>query len=115
MFADFRRRRIIEPDDDVLAIGSGGNFALSAGRALKRHAGHMEAKDIEALQIASECVSIPTAILLSKSCKDAIQQHIAISGVEVFAMSKESMTPRQIVSELDKYIVGQKEAKNRSL
>ena len=37
---------IIEPDDDVLAIGSGGNFALSAGRALKRHAGHMEAKDI---------------------------------------------------------------------
>lgn len=50
---------IIEPDDDVLAIGSGGNFALSAGRALKRHAAHMEAKDIarEALQIASEvCV-----------------------------------------------------------
>ncbi|GAB6931510.1 ATP-dependent protease subunit HslV [Paenibacillus sp. JCM 10914] len=50
---------IIEPDDDVLAIGSGGNFALSAGRAMKRHAGHMEAKDIarEALQIASElCV-----------------------------------------------------------
>ena len=30
-------------------------------------------------------------------------------------MSKESMTPRQIVSELDKYIVGQKDAKNRSL
>ncbi|MGV2686130.1 AAA domain-containing protein, partial [Clostridium perfringens] len=26
-------------------------------------------------------------------------------------MSKESMTPRQIVSELDKYIVGQKDAK----
>ncbi|KKO51300.1 ATP-dependent protease subunit HslV [Paenibacillus sp. DMB20] len=50
---------IIEPDDDVLAIGSGGNFALSAGRALKRHAQHMEAKEIarEALQIASEvCV-----------------------------------------------------------
>ncbi|MEK3734561.1 MULTISPECIES: ATP-dependent protease subunit HslV [Paenibacillus] len=50
---------IIEPDDDVLAIGSGGNFALSAGRALKRHAQHLEAKDIarEALQIASEvCV-----------------------------------------------------------
>jgi ATP-dependent HslUV protease subunit HslV len=50
---------IIEPDDDVIAIGSGGNFALAAGRALKRHAPHLEANDIarEALQIASEiCV-----------------------------------------------------------
>jgi ATP-dependent HslUV protease subunit HslV len=50
---------IIEPDDDVIAIGSGGNFALAAGRALKRHAPHLEAKEIarEALQIASEiCV-----------------------------------------------------------
>lgn len=50
---------IIEPDDDVLAIGSGGNFALSAARALKRHATQLEAKDIarEALQVASEiCV-----------------------------------------------------------
>lgn len=104
---------IIEPDDDVLAIGSGGNFALSAGRALKRHAGHMEAKDIarEALQIASEVCVYTNSTLLWKSCKRAMQQHIAISGVEVFAMSKESMTPRQIVSELDKYIVGQKDAK----
>ncbi|KHF37008.1 ATP-dependent protease subunit HslV [Paenibacillus sp. P1XP2] len=50
---------IIEPDDDVIAIGSGGSFALSAARALKRHAQDLEAKDIarEALKIASEiCV-----------------------------------------------------------
>ncbi|MCJ8010594.1 ATP-dependent protease subunit HslV [Paenibacillus sp. KQZ6P-2] len=50
---------IIEPDDDVLAIGSGGSFALSAARALKRHAQDLEAKDIarEALKVASEiCV-----------------------------------------------------------
>ncbi|AZK47802.1 ATP-dependent protease subunit HslV [Paenibacillus lentus] len=50
---------IIEPDDDVLAIGSGGNFALSAARALKRHAVQLEAKDIarESLLVASEiCV-----------------------------------------------------------
>ncbi|WP_435921256.1 ATP-dependent protease subunit HslV [Paenibacillus sp. DYY-L-2] len=50
---------IIEPDDDVLAIGSGGNFALSAARALKRHATGLEAKEIayEALKVASEiCV-----------------------------------------------------------
>ncbi|MNH77520.1 ATP-dependent protease subunit HslV [compost metagenome] len=50
---------IIEPDDDVLAIGSGGNFALSAARALKRHASNLDAKDMarESLKVASEiCV-----------------------------------------------------------
>jgi ATP-dependent HslUV protease subunit HslV len=51
---------IIEPDDGVLAIGSGGSFALSAGRALKRYAGeHMDAKEIAraAMQMAAEiCV-----------------------------------------------------------
>src|SRR5690606_22797769 len=30
---------VIEPDDGILAIGSGGNYALAAGRALKQHAG----------------------------------------------------------------------------
>ncbi|ANF96511.1 ATP-dependent protease subunit HslV [Paenibacillus bovis] len=50
---------IIEPDDDVIAIGSGGNFALSAARALKRHGKDLEAKDIveASLNIAAEiCV-----------------------------------------------------------
>ncbi|WP_274309446.1 ATP-dependent protease subunit HslV [Solibacillus daqui] len=38
---------VIEPDDGILAIGSGGNYALSAGRALKTHAGeHLSAKEI---------------------------------------------------------------------
>ncbi|MEK4629560.1 ATP-dependent protease subunit HslV [Solibacillus sp. FSL R7-0682] len=38
---------VIEPDDGILAIGSGGNYALSAGRALKKHAGeHLSAKEI---------------------------------------------------------------------
>ena len=50
---------VIEPDDGLLAIGSGGNFALSAGRALVRHSSHLTAKDIAkaALEIAGEiCV-----------------------------------------------------------
>ncbi|EUJ17256.1 ATP-dependent protease subunit HslV [Listeria aquatica] len=51
---------VIEPDDGILAIGSGGNYALAAGRALMRHIGEdMEAKEIakHALEIASEiCV-----------------------------------------------------------
>ncbi|MOA60141.1 ATP-dependent protease subunit HslV [compost metagenome] len=60
---------IIEPDDDVLAIGSGGNFALSAARALKRHAGQLEAKDIvrESLLVASEiCVYTNSNIIVEE-------------------------------------------------
>jgi ATP-dependent HslUV protease subunit HslV len=38
---------VIEPDDGILAIGSGGNFALAAGRALKQYAGeNMTAEQI---------------------------------------------------------------------
>ncbi|MFB7155279.1 MULTISPECIES: ATP-dependent protease subunit HslV [unclassified Lysinibacillus] len=38
---------VIEPDDGILAIGSGGNYALSAGRALKKYAGDtMSAREI---------------------------------------------------------------------
>ncbi|CAI6026437.1 ATP-dependent protease subunit HslV [Cohnella sp. JJ-181] len=50
---------VIEPDDGILAIGSGGSFALSAARALKRHAPQLSAAEIarNSLQIASEiCV-----------------------------------------------------------
>jgi ATP-dependent HslUV protease, peptidase subunit HslV len=50
---------IIEPDDGVLAIGSGGSFALAAARALKRHATHLTAKEMaqSALETAADiCV-----------------------------------------------------------
>lgn len=60
---------IIEPDDDVLAIGSGGNFALSAARAMKRHAAGLDAAGIakEALQIASEiCVYTNSNIIVEQ-------------------------------------------------
>ena len=50
---------VIEPDDGILAIGSGGNYALSAARALVRHNPSMSAREIVegAMKIASEvCV-----------------------------------------------------------
>lgn len=51
---------VIQPDDGILAIGSGGNYALSAGRALKQFAGdHLTAKEIakSSLEIAADiCV-----------------------------------------------------------
>jgi ATP-dependent HslUV protease subunit HslV len=49
---------VIEPDDGLLAIGSGGPFALAAARALLRNT-ELSAKEIavEALKIAGEiCV-----------------------------------------------------------
>ncbi len=30
---------VIEPDDGILSIGSGGNYAMAAGRALKKYSG----------------------------------------------------------------------------
>lgn len=46
---------VIEPDDDVTAIGSGGPYALAAARALARHT-DMTARDIveTALGLAAE-------------------------------------------------------------
>ena len=46
---------VIEPDDGVVAIGSGGAFATAAARALLRHT-DLPAKEIaiEAMKIASE-------------------------------------------------------------
>ncbi|PTL39636.1 HslU--HslV peptidase proteolytic subunit [Alkalicoccus saliphilus] len=37
---------VIEPDDGIIAIGSGGNYALAAGRAMKQHASHLSAAEI---------------------------------------------------------------------
>jgi len=46
---------VVEPDDGVVAIGSGGSFALAAARAMLRHS-ELAAGDIarEAVRIASE-------------------------------------------------------------
>jgi ATP-dependent HslUV protease subunit HslV len=47
---------VIEPDDQVAAIGSGGPYALAAARALIKHAPHLSADEIcrNALEIASQ-------------------------------------------------------------
>lgn len=46
---------VIEPEDGVVAIGSGGNYALAAARALVAHAPDLSARTIveESLKIAS--------------------------------------------------------------
>ncbi|HVZ33663.1 MAG TPA: ATP-dependent protease subunit HslV, partial [Polyangiaceae bacterium] len=59
---------VIEPDDGILAIGSGGMYALAAGRALLRHT-ELSAAEIarRALEIAAEvCVYTNAEIVLEE-------------------------------------------------
>lgn len=60
---------VIEPDDGILAIGSGGHYALAAGRALKRNSEGLESRDIaqKALEIAAEiCVYTNNQIVVEE-------------------------------------------------
>ncbi len=49
---------VIEPDDDIIAIGSGGDFALVAARALIRHS------DLDAAKIAKESMRITSEVCI---------------------------------------------------
>ncbi len=49
---------LIEPDDGIVAVGSGGPFALAAARALVRHS------QLDAKQIATEAMTIAADICI---------------------------------------------------
>jgi ATP-dependent HslUV protease subunit HslV len=49
---------LIEPDDGIVAVGSGGPYALSAARALARHS------QLDARQIATEAMKIAADICI---------------------------------------------------
>lgn len=49
---------VIEPDDGIAAVGSGGGYALAAARALVRHS------DLSAEEIAREALSIAAGICI---------------------------------------------------
>ncbi|MNC92454.1 ATP-dependent protease subunit HslV [compost metagenome] len=59
---------VIEPDDGIAAIGSGGSFALAAARALLRHSS-LSAREIaeQSLRIAAEiCIYTNAEISLEE-------------------------------------------------
>lgn len=59
---------VVEPDDGIIAIGSGGAYALAAARALIHHT-ELSAKDIasEAMKITSEiCVYTNSQIIVEE-------------------------------------------------
>jgi ATP-dependent HslUV protease subunit HslV len=59
---------IVEPDEGVIAIGSGGNYALAAARAMLAHT-QLSAAEVarESLRIASDiCVYTNSSIVLEE-------------------------------------------------
>jgi ATP-dependent HslUV protease subunit HslV len=47
---------VIEPDDEIVTIGSGGSYALAAARAMMKHAPHLSAQEMvrDALNFAAD-------------------------------------------------------------
>lgn len=59
---------VIEPDDNIIAIGSGGTFAMAAATALSKHS-KLEAKQIvkESLKIAANiCVYTNSNLMIDE-------------------------------------------------
>jgi len=69
---------VIESDDEVLAIGSGGPYALAAARALIRHS-KLNAKEIaeEAMRIAADiCIFTNNRVLVEElDVAEAVTDH----------------------------------------
>jgi ATP-dependent HslUV protease subunit HslV len=59
---------VIESDDEVMAIGSGGPYALAAARALVRHS------DLAATDIATEAMKIAAEICIFTNDKITIEE-----------------------------------------
>ena len=59
---------LIEPDDGIVAVGSGGPFALAAARALSRHT------QLSAREIAEEAMSIAAGICIYTNTNVTIEE-----------------------------------------
>ncbi|HBQ27656.1 MAG TPA: HslU--HslV peptidase proteolytic subunit, partial [Syntrophomonas sp.] len=70
MFIISGNGEVIEPDDGITAIGSGGSYALAAARALARHT------DLKAREIAMESMKIAAGICIYTN------EHITVEVIE---------------------------------
>jgi len=59
---------VIEPEDGLCAIGSGGNYALAAARALVRHS------TLDARQIAEEAMRVAADICVYTNDRLTIEE-----------------------------------------
>ncbi len=58
---------VIEPDDNVIAIGSGGPYAIAAARALMKHS------ELDAVGIAREAMEITASLCIYTNAKIIIE------------------------------------------
>jgi len=58
---------LIEPDDGIIAIGSGGSYAMAAAKALARHT------DLEAREIAEQAMGIAASICIYTNANVTIE------------------------------------------
>ena len=98
---------LIEPDDGIVAIGSGGPYALAAAKALAANT------ELDARAIAEKAMAIAGEICIYTNAN--IVGRRAVVAYSTFPKRPRpppsTLTPRQIVAELDKYVVGQAAAK----
>jgi ATP-dependent HslUV protease subunit HslV len=59
---------VIEPDDGIIGIGSGGGFALSAARALIKHS------DLSAREIVAEAMLIASEICIFTNAQITVEE-----------------------------------------
>ena len=59
---------LIEPDDGIVAVGSGGPYAMAAARALSRHS------QLTARQIAEEAMSIAADVCIYTNSHVTIEE-----------------------------------------
>jgi ATP-dependent HslUV protease subunit HslV len=59
---------VLEPDDNVIAVGSGGSFAQAAAKALSRHS------DLSAKEIAEESLKIASEICIYTNDKITVEE-----------------------------------------
>ena len=58
---------VVEPDDNIVAIGSGGNYALAAARALMKHS------KLDAEQIVKESLKVAASICVYTNDKIVVE------------------------------------------
>lgn len=59
---------VINPTDGIIGIGSGGNYAVAAARALVKHS------DLSAAEIAREALSLSSEIDIYSSGKIVVEE-----------------------------------------
>ena len=92
---------VIQPTDGMLGIGSGGNYALAAARALIAHS------DLTAAEIVRAALEIAADICIYTN-RNIVVEELACEASRVQASrARQNLTPREIVAELDRHIVGQ--------